>query len=378
MKTGSESPSSDIYYASGAAHPYVAIETVQSSGSGLLGASSNFGTSDSSDNTLYLTPTPFPPLPPVPTYAPAPTAAPVYTSTTTSTTTSTYSCIGDPTAFNSEAIVSSTTSQVGSSVTITIELFDCNNNFAPVNDSLTITLSNTDGSARINGSPAPITIQAQNGKATFTVLSSNAGTDTFVVTDTSRPFTVTDPHNKNPAVTFTNTSSGNANCTTSAGAPNTWYSDVYPNPPVSTSNGSVTLQVVIRDCNKNQTQVNDTLNVTLSSGDSGTQVNGSSLPYSTTAQNGQANLTVTSQVNGTVVLVVTDTTSGFTITDPNDHNPSISFTGSSSSTPTPAATDTPTPTLGATSTPTPSPSTAPTLTTTPSPSPAGSPNPSPT
>ena len=51
-----------------------------------------------------------------------------------------------------------------------------------------------------------------------------------------------------PVITIpTNTSSnssGNSHCTTGSGVPNTWYSDVYPNPPVTTNTGSITLIVI--------------------------------------------------------------------------------------------------------------------------------------
>lgn len=150
-----------------------------------------------------------------------------------------------------------------------------------------------------------------------------------------------------------NNSSGNANCTTGSGIPNSWYSDVYPNPPISTTNGSQTLIVYIRDCNKNTAPVSDNLTISLSSGDSSTQINGNNLPYSITTQNGQASFTVTSQNAGTDTFIIQDTTSSFTITDVNNNNPSIIFNGSSSSTPTPTPSDTPTPTPTPAQTPTP-------------------------
>ena len=137
-----------------------------------------------------------------------------------------------------------------------------------------------------------------------------------------------------PASTTTTSStnnSGNSNCNTGSGVANAWYSDVYPNPPISASNGSVNLTVTIRDCNRDTASVNDQLTISLSSGDSNTQVNGNSLPYSVNAQNGQAGFSVSSQVSGTVVLVVHDSTAGFDITDVNNHNPSISFSATSSS-----------------------------------------------
>ncbi|MCL6096296.1 MAG: hypothetical protein M1444_01235 [Patescibacteria group bacterium] len=66
-----------------------------------------------------------------------------------------------------------------------------------------------------------------------------------------------------PLPTTTNTSSGsntpaNPNCTTGAGTPNSWYSDVYPNPSASSTNtGSITLYVYIRDCNQNTAPVTE-------------------------------------------------------------------------------------------------------------------------
>jgi hypothetical protein len=134
-----------------------------------------------------------------------------------------------------------------------------------------------------------------------------------------------------PPTTSSTTSSGNPNCTTGSGTPNSWYSDVYPNPSAaSTNTGSITLYVYIRDCNQNTAPVSDKLNISLSSGDSNTQINGNNLPTSVTTQNGVASFTVASQVNGTVTLVVQDTTSNFTVTNVNNNNPSITFNNSGS------------------------------------------------
>jgi hypothetical protein len=138
-------------------------------------------------------------------------------------------------------------------------------------------------------------------------------------------------------------SSSNSNCTTAAGVPNSWYSDVYPNPPVSTNNGSITLIVNIRDCNINKVSSSSTLKISLSSGDPNTQINGHTLPYSLTTQNGQASFSVSSQVPGTVVLVIEDTTDSFTVTNVDNNNPSIEFS-KSPATPTPAPSSAPTPT----------------------------------
>ncbi len=124
----------------------------------------------------------------------------------------------------------------------------------------------------------------------------------------------------------------NSNCTTGSGTPNSWYSDVYPNPPINTNTGSVELVVVIRDCDIKTAPVGDKLTISLVSGDPNTQINGQAMPYTITAQNGQANFYVSSQVAGTVTLAVKDITSSFTITDISNNNPSITFSGSSSST----------------------------------------------
>ena len=340
-----EQPShDDVYYATKSAGLYAFLDTPAPPDTGTLGATDILGIHDESIDTS------------VPTYAPLPTATPWPTPTPYSLPAPT-SCAGTPTVDNSQVYVSAKTATVGSSVSIEVDLQDCNNTIAPVSDSLTITLVSGDAGTKINGSSSPVTIQTQNGKATFSVSSPNVTTATFTINDNTRSFAVTTPGYHNPSVSFTSSgsgSTGNPNCTTSAGAPNTWYSNVYPNPPITTTTGSVTLLVVIRDCFNNTTSVNDSLNISVVSGDPNTRINGNSLPYSISAQNGQASFNVTSQVNGTVTLIVKDTTSGFTVTDPNNHNPSIAFSGMTNSTPTPTpAPTTVTPTLSATATPTP-------------------------
>jgi hypothetical protein len=162
-----------------------------------------------------------------------------------------------------------------------------------------------------------------------------------------------------------NNSSQDSNCTTGTGVPNSWYSDVYPNPPITTNTNSVTLIVNIRDCNKNYASVSDKLNITLSSGDPNIQINGNNLPYSITTQNGEVSFSVSSQTTGTVTLVIQDTTGSFTVTNINNQNPSITFNNPLASSPTPSPTPTPT----TVSSPTPTPTQAPTATPNPSPSP---------
>lgn len=340
------------------------------------------GASDSASNTdvnnrgdknvdTYPTSAPIPIItyPSFPTNAPLPTLVPYIPPPSP---TSVPDCSGIPTAYNSEAIVSSSNSQVNNPVTIEIQLLDCHNNFAPVSDNLTVALVNSDGTARINGLTPPVYIQAQNGKATFTVNSQINITDTFVITDTTRSFTVTDPHNHNPSITFINNSSGNSNCTTATGVPNSWYSDVYPASPQSSTVGTaVTFNVIIRDCDKKTVSGNESLNITLSSGDSSTTVNGNGLPYSLTAVSGQINLSVNSQNAGMATLIIRDTTSSFNITDPNNHNPSVNFTNSTPPTSTPIPTPTQTVTTQA-------PTLAPTPTSTPQLQPTPTVNPAPT
>ncbi len=284
----------------------------------------------------------------LPTMLPYPTPPPFTVSSST-----TLPCPGTATSTNSQVYLSSSTAQVGSTVTITIELRDCNNNLAS-NDNLRITQQTGDQTAKANGQSLPVTIQAQNGKASFTVTSQTAGTDTFLITDTNQNFPVTTPGYHNPSITFGNNSSGNANCTTSGGTPNSWYSDVYPASPVSAASSStVTFAVAIRDCNKNPVS-SDSIRVSLNSGDSGTQINGGASPAVFLVQNGQGSFTVTSAAAGTVALTVQDTTSSFTVTDPNNHNPSVVFSSSSAPAPTPTPdTSAPTPTPGSASTPTP-------------------------
>ncbi|MGA2911882.1 MAG: hypothetical protein ABSE17_04625 [Candidatus Levyibacteriota bacterium] len=160
----------------------------------------------------------------------------------------------------------------------------------------------------------------------------NSGSDNIVIPTPFPTFAPLPTIAPLPVTTTTTTSStGNPNCTTGGGTPNSWYSDVYPNPPISTSNGSETLIVYVRDCNENTAPVSDNLSISLSSGDSNTQINGNALPYSVTTQNGYASFAVTSQVTGTVTLAIQDTTSNFTITNINNNNPSITFNNSGSS-----------------------------------------------
>lgn len=158
---------------------------------------------------------------------------------------------------------------------------------------------------------------------------------------------------------YNHNSSGNSNCTTGSGVPNSWYSDVYPNPPITTNTGSVKLFVNIRDCNKNDAPVSDKLTITLVSGDPNTQINGNNPPYIITTQNGEASFEVSSQNSGTVTLVIQDITSSFSITDINNHNPSINFNSQ------PALAPTTTPTIASGFTPTPTPAAALTPTATP-------------
>lgn len=338
--------------------------------SNVLGTSTK--NSASYNNVPLTLPTPFPTFAPLPTIAPLP-----ITTTTTTNTSSTNNSSGNsncttgsgvPNPWYSDVYPNSPVTTNNGSITLIVYIRDCNKNTAPVNDNLIITLSSSDSTAKINGSSSPVTIQTQNGQASFSVSSQNNITDTFTIQDTTSNFTITDINNHNPSVTFTNTgsgnSTGNSNCTTASGVPNTWYSDVYPASPVTANTGStVTFTVKIRDCNQNMVS-SDNLTLSQTSNDSSLTINGSAPPVSVQAQNGLATFTVTSQNAGTDTFTVRDTTSSFTVTDTSNHNPSVVFSSSSTATPTPAPSATPasSPTGSPISTPSPSSTPAPTPT----------------
>lgn len=171
----------------------------------------------STEKTTY-TPIYKPTAIPTPTYKPVPIptststpvvssslTTPVSTPTSSSSNSSGHTCAsmgvspGVATAWYSQT---STPQIVGSNTaTITIELRDCNDTIAQVSDTLTIT--QTSGpKTTVNGSSPPISIEATNGKAFFTIKSQTSGTAVYTVRDTSKSFNVTDPNNKPPEVTF--------------------------------------------------------------------------------------------------------------------------------------------------------------------------------
>jgi len=377
MKTAPANTGVEDFYSAKSENPLPAIASPTPSDtpdtSSVLGTSTKNSTLY--NNTPLTLPTPFPTFAPLPTIAPIP-----ITTTTTTNTSSTNTSSGNsncttgsgvPNAWYSDVYPNPPVATNNGSITLIVYIRDCNKNTAPVNDNLTITLTSSDPTAKINGSSSPITIQAQNGQASFSVSSQNNITDTFTVQDTTNNFAITDINNHNPSVTFTNTgsgsSTGNSNCTTAAGVSNSWYSDIYPTSPVSAATGStVTFTVDIRDCGKNDVS-SDNLTFSQTSNDSGLTVNGSAPPVSVQAQNGQATFTVTSQNAGTDTFTIRDATSSFAVTDTNNNNPSVVFSGSPS-TPTPAPSATPTPSPTGSPTPTTSPSSTPTPTPTPSPS----------
>lgn len=151
----------------------------------------------------------------------------------------------------------------------------------------------------------------------------------------------------------------------SPGVPTAWYSETS-SPQTVTNTATINIQLL--DCNNNTAPVSVSLTITQFSGPS-TTVNGYSPPMAIETINGQASFTVKSQTSGTAVYVVR--TPSFTVTDPNNHNPQVTFTITAPS-PTPSPTSSPTPTSTPTSTPTPSASP------TSSPSPSNTPTPTPT
>ncbi len=340
----------------------------------------NNNNSDIYNSAIYQTPTPFPTFPPLPTLAPLPTATPIPTTTTSSSSSNNSSnpnCTtggGTPNSWYSDVYPNPPITTGTGSVTIIVDIRDCNENLAPVSDNLKISLSSGDPNTLINGNKLPVNVNTQNGEVKFNVSSQINGSVTLIVQDTTSNFTVTDINNHNPVITFSGNSSGNSNCTTASGVPNFWYSDVYPASPISANTGStVTLTVNIRDCSQNDVS-NDNITVTQTSSDSSVKINGSSSPVSAQAQNGVATFNITSQNTGTDTFTVQDTTSNFSITDTNNHSPSIVFSGSSA-TPTPTPTPTQAPASTATPTPTPTPTQA--LTSTPTPTPTNTLSPTP-
>ena len=366
--------SGEDYYAAPSDSPLPAVEFPSpSTPSGVLGTSTYSPPSNNAPETIS---TPFPTFAPLPTVMPVPTPTiviPTTTNSSSSNNSGNSNCTtgsGVPNAWYSDVYPNPPVTTNTGSITLLVYIRDCNKNTAPVNDSLTITLSSSDSTAKINGSSSPVTIQAQNGQASFSVSSQNNITDYFTVQDTTNNFTVTDINNHNPSVTFTNTVSGNSNCTTASGVANFWYSEVSPASPISANTGStVTLTVNIKDCNKNNVS-SDNLTFSQTSSDSSLTVNGHASPITVQAQNGVVIFDVTSQNTGTDTFTIQDTTGNFTVTDANNHNPSIVFSGPSSTpAPTPSASPTPSPSGS------PTPTTSPSGTPTPTPSPSATPTP---
>ncbi len=180
----------------------------------VLGTSTNSINNNSGGGDTLLTVTPFPtkiPNPtPYPTLAPLPTIVPnLSTPTPTPTptpTTSPHSCAGlgaspgQPVFYYSETSSPQSVSDTG---TISIDLRDCNNNSAPVSDTLTISQQSGPNTSINGDNTPPVSIESSGGKASFIVSSPVSGTAVYLVTDTTHSFNVTDPNNHNPQVTFT-------------------------------------------------------------------------------------------------------------------------------------------------------------------------------
>ena len=113
---------------------------------------------------------------------------------------------GTPNSWYSDYYPSSGISaNTGATVTITVHIRDCSQ--ADVSsDNVTMTQTSSDSSLTINGSSSPVSVQAQNGIATFNLVSQNAGTDTFTVQDTTSNFAVTDINNQSLSITFSGSS----------------------------------------------------------------------------------------------------------------------------------------------------------------------------
>ena len=328
--------------------------------------------------------TPYPTMAPLPTSTPWPTLAPIPTVSIPTpappSTPSNPNCTtgsGSPNSWYSDIYPNPPINTNTGSVELVAVIRDCDVKTAPVSDKLTISLISGDPNTQINGQAMPYTVTVQNGQANFYISSQVVGTVTLAVKDITSSFNITDINNNNPSITFNGSSSvstsTNSNCTTGAGVANSWYSDVYPVSPISATVGSAAnLNLVIRDCSQNPVSGIKSIKVSQTTNVAGVTVNGTSLPATFSAQNGQASFTVGSPNSGTVNLTVQDVTDSFPITDPKNQNPSIVFSGSSA-TPTPVPTSvTPAVTPTNTLTPIASPSATSTPTVTSSPAPTGS------
>ena len=382
MKTVSDNTGVDDFYSAKSENPLPSIASPTPSGTpdtnSVLGTSTyNKNLNNSAPMTIS---TPFPTFAPLPTVMPVPTPTIVIPAVTNNSSSGNNSsnpnCTtgsGTPNTWYSDVYPNPPITTNTGSVTLIVDIRDCNKNLAPVSDTISVSLNSGDPNTLVNGNKLPTTVTTQNGEVKFSVSSQISGSVTLVVQDTTGNFTVTDINNHNPSITFTNTGSGtsggNSNCSTASGVANSWYSDVYPASPVTANTGStVTFTVKIRDCNQNMVS-SDSITISQTSNDLGLTINGSSPPATIQVQNGQATFTVTSQNAGTDTLKVQDTTSNFTVTDTGNNNPSIIFSGSSTSNPTPIPSASPT--SSPTGSPTPTPSASPTS------SPTGSPTPTP-
>ncbi len=299
---------------------------------------------DSTDNSAVAQDT----LPPIPTSPPAPVTFGI------DITHSSLSANSVPADNSSKATVN-----------VTLE----NSSGGPLGG-LNVALSTGDGAVNFYPSSASTN---SSGHVSFTASSYSSTAEAVNATIKSGGQTYTIP--ALGTITFqslgtsssSSSSVANSNCTSAAGVPNSWYSDVYPNSPTDRSpaqfnvntGSTVIFSVVIRDCNENP--VTQTEKLSFSSGDSNLSIS----PQVAYTSNGVASFSVSSQNPVTDTITVQDDTSSFTVTDINNSNPTVTFTAASATPlPTSAPTSTPTP---STATPTPISSATGTPTLTPSP-----------
>lgn len=113
---------------------------------------------------------------------------------------------GKDAAYYSYVRYPSASVDVGSKVTITIDLRDCNNQATLGGDTVTVTPKSVVAGFQFVGFGTG-SFTLPGGQRTFQVTSSSAGTNTFTVMDTTGGFEVTDSKNQTPTITFTNAAS---------------------------------------------------------------------------------------------------------------------------------------------------------------------------
>ncbi len=143
------------------------------------------------------------------------------------------SCTADGDAEWSNAYFPSNAVNVGSNVTITIDLRDCNKQATLQSDTITITPNSVDSTFQFVGYGSGA-FSLPQGQSSFQVTSQNPGLKTFTIRDTTNRFDVTGPHYSSPSVTFSGSSTPPSPSPSASDTPTpTPSSSPSPSPSVS-------------------------------------------------------------------------------------------------------------------------------------------------